>query len=346
VPRTLSNATPPVCKSALSTLLSGDSRACRLAKNRDAEREVYAALALLATGSGRVEYEEREVLGALLKRCRVRIAPEQVSLGPYLRLPIRIGKMVTQEEVAEAAGMTRQWYGLMERDCPVRVSAAALSRVADTLMMDAAERATLFRLALPELRSTSLVDRSVAVLDAFKPLRDLTRRLWTASSEAEALTLAREYAMTQFAPDAMVTSTRIADGSWDVVATGGDAERVKCFHTLFIEKEGAGVAMMEDLYSYTLLAQPGELMTRAERDTRFPELDVKVRRALAMIDWADVSFTLAHVRSQSGFIARLVPLYDTAHESSEIERAQLSTLANVTSLALSGCVSSSQRAPA
>jgi hypothetical protein len=160
------------------------------------------------------------------------------------------------------------------------------------------------------------------------------RRLWTANSESEALTLVREYAMTQFAPDVMATSVRIADGRWDVVATGDDAERVKRFQTMFIES--AGAAMIEDVYAYTLMAQPGELVTRAERDARFPDVDAKARRVLEAIDWADVSFILAHLRSQSGFIARLLPLYHTQHASSEIERAQLSTLADLTSLAISG----------
>jgi hypothetical protein len=54
------------------------------------------------------------------------------------------------------------------------------------------------------------------------------------------------------------------------------------------------------------------------------------------MDWADVSFNFAHIRSRSGFFARLTPLYHTAHENSKIERAHLSTLADLTSLALSG----------
>ena len=41
-----------------------------------------------------------EGLGGLLKRCRRRISPERPSLGLFLRMPGRIGKAVTQEEVA------------------------------------------------------------------------------------------------------------------------------------------------------------------------------------------------------------------------------------------------------
>jgi transcriptional regulator with XRE-family HTH domain len=296
-------------------------------------------LTLSATDLHPRQDEEQEGLGALLKRCRARIAAEKASLGPYLRLPVRVGKVVSQEEVAEAAGISRQWYGLMERDGTLRVSAGVLTRIADVLMMDEVERAALFRLALPELRSTFLTDRSTTVLDALGSVRRLTRRLLAASSESEALTLVREYAMAQFAPDVMLSATRIENGRWEFATTGDVEDRVQRFLTLFmlhVQQDGVHVPMMEDLYAYTLMAQPGELVTRAERDAVFPDLDVKVRDVLEAIDWSEVSFTLANVRSQGGFVARLVPLYHTAHASSPLERAELSTLADLTSLALSG----------
>jgi transcriptional regulator with XRE-family HTH domain len=292
--------------------------------------------------------EQQEELGALLKQCRARIAADKASLGPYLRLPVRVGKLVSQEEVAEAAGISRNWYGLMERDGAVRVSAAVLTRIAGVLMMDEVERAALFRLALPELRSTFLTDRSAAVLDALGSLRRLTRRLWAASSETEALTLAREYATAQFAPDVMLSATRVDNGRWEYATTGDVEDRVHRFQALFtrlVDHDANRVPMMEDLYGYTLMAQPGELVTRAERDALFPDLEVKVREALEAIDWGEVSFTLANVRSHGGFVARLVPLYHTAH-SSPIERAELSALADLTSLTLSGCDASPRRTSA
>jgi transcriptional regulator with XRE-family HTH domain len=284
--------------------------------------------------------EQQEGLRALLKHCRARIAAEKASLGPYLRQPPRVGKVVSQEEVAEAAGISRNWYGLMERDGTVRVSAAVLARIADVLMMDEVERAALFRLALPELRSTFLTDRSKAVLDALGSLRRLTRRLWAASSESEVLTLVREYAMTQFAPDVMFSTTRIENGRWEYATTGDVENRIQRFFTLFtlqVQHDGGRVPMIEDLYAYTLMAQSGELVTRAERDAVFPDVAMNVRDALEAMDWGEASFTLANVRSQGGFVARLVPLYHTAHASSPLERAELSTLADLTSLTLSGC---------
>jgi hypothetical protein len=47
-------------------------------------------------------------------------------------------------------------------------------------------------------------------------------------------------------------------------------------------------------------------------------------------------------RQRSSVSVRLMALHETTYAFSEIERAQLSTLAGLTSLALAGCVSSSR----
>ncbi|MDB5040630.1 MAG: DNA-binding protein [Candidatus Eremiobacteraeota bacterium] len=285
--------------------------------------------------------DEQERLSGLLKRCRARIGPERPSLGQCLRPPMRIGKAVSQEEVAEVVGISRQWYLMMESDRAARVSATVLARIADALMMDPAERAALFRLAVPELRSASLTDRSTAMLDAFGSLRLLTRPLWAATTEAEALTVVREYAMTQLAPVAMLTCTRVGEGRWDLAATGDsdNADRMKRLEAFVRERWGA--AAIDDLCCYTLMVRPGELMTRSEREARFPDLAAKERPALEVVGLDDHSFAMASIQSQRGFVGRLAVLHTTtARTYSEIELAQLSTLADLTSLALSGCVSS------
>lgn len=286
----------------------------------------------------RAEDHEKEQLGELLKRCRARIAPGCASLGPYLRLPNRIGKPITQAEVAEAVGITRQWYMMMETDRAVRVSASVLARIADVLMMDPAEREALFRLGVPELRRSSLTQQSTAILDAFGSLRPLMRRLWVATTEAEALTVVREYAVTQLAPDRMQTLTRVAEGRWDRASTG-DSEPPKRYEALL--RDSTRDVVVDDLCCYTLMAQPGELITRSERDARFPDLAAKEGPVLQAMGLADLSFAMASIRSQRGFVARLLAVHHRAHAFSEIDRAQLSTLAELASLALSGCVSSS-----
>jgi len=93
---------------------------------------------------------ERE-LANLLRVCRTRIGHHCTTLGSFSRLPARIGRPVSQEEVAEAAGITRQWYARMESRCQRRFSPRLLARIADVLMLDGSEREVLMRLAMPEL---------------------------------------------------------------------------------------------------------------------------------------------------------------------------------------------------
>jgi transcriptional regulator with XRE-family HTH domain len=144
-------------------------------------------------------------LSLVLKRCRTRISPHRSSLGVFLRLPARVGKAVTQEEVAEAAGVSRQWYMMMENDRAVRVSASVLARIADVLMMDAGERAELFRIGVPELRSTSPIDRGTSAVEALQSLLPLMRRLSSADTALDVMALVCEHAMSALAPDAMIT---------------------------------------------------------------------------------------------------------------------------------------------
>jgi transcriptional regulator with XRE-family HTH domain len=86
-----------------------------------------------------------------LKERRRLIPRESVSLGPHPRPPARYGKSVTQEEVAEAIGVSRVWYAMLESGAALRSSPQLLSRLADVLSLSNSDRKELFRLALPEL---------------------------------------------------------------------------------------------------------------------------------------------------------------------------------------------------
>jgi transcriptional regulator with XRE-family HTH domain len=274
-------------------------------------------------------------LGAFVKRCRARIHPESRSLGPYLRFPTRVGKAVTQEEIAEAAGISRPWYGMLESGRQVRASPTLLSRVADTLMLDAVERAAFFQLAVPELCSTKLQPRSSTVLDAFAPLRSLTRRLWAASSETEALTIVREHGATHYAPDLMMSTVRVGEGRWERPAAigGPDARRrLETFHAF--TRAHCEPAIVEEMNYHPVLAQPGEVLTRAGQPPPSPDLATQFRRALEVIDWPDVDYMVANVRSRSGFIAHIAVVHSKHHPYSETDRAHLSAIAEVTSIAL------------
>jgi DNA-binding XRE family transcriptional regulator len=89
---------------------------------------------------------------AFLKGLRGRVDPASSTLGEHERLRTRRGKAVSQEELAEAVGVSRCWYAMLERGVPVQPSIAMLSRLARALDATCDERKTLFQLAIPELR--------------------------------------------------------------------------------------------------------------------------------------------------------------------------------------------------
>jgi transcriptional regulator with XRE-family HTH domain len=62
-----------------------------------------------------------------------------------------MGRRISQEEIAQAAGVSRGWYVSLESGKPIRCSVSFLIRVAAALDATPPERATLFGLAIPEL---------------------------------------------------------------------------------------------------------------------------------------------------------------------------------------------------
>ena len=98
-------------------------------------------------------FEERREFLVHLRR---RIDPATRALGSYVRLESRRGRPVTQEELAEAIGVSRGWYARLESGQPVQPSVAMLHRMAEALEATPSERALLFRLAIPALESVTL----------------------------------------------------------------------------------------------------------------------------------------------------------------------------------------------
>jgi DNA-binding XRE family transcriptional regulator len=90
-------------------------------------------------------------IGALLKEHRHNIPRDAPFLGPYLRLPVRRGKAVSQEEVAEASGVSRVWYSMLESGAALKTSPRLITRLAEVLSLSDEMRELLFRLAFPEL---------------------------------------------------------------------------------------------------------------------------------------------------------------------------------------------------
>jgi DNA-binding Xre family transcriptional regulator len=103
-----------------------------------------------ATG---VDSEGAEALHRFVRERRLRIAPDSRFLGEAPRLPARIGKLVTQEELADHLGISRQWYSRFESGAPAGFSTPLLGRLCDLLLLSASERAEFVRLAMPDLIS-------------------------------------------------------------------------------------------------------------------------------------------------------------------------------------------------
>ncbi len=89
--------------------------------------------------------------GAFLKKLRQRIPPQTATLGSWRRRPVRRGRPVTQEEIAEAVGVSRNWYRRLESGPGVRASMKLLDRLANAVVFTPEERTTLFILAIPEM---------------------------------------------------------------------------------------------------------------------------------------------------------------------------------------------------
>jgi transcriptional regulator with XRE-family HTH domain len=134
-----------------------------------------------------------EVMHSFVRERRMRLAPDSRLLGEFPRLPIRVGKRVTQEEIAEHLGVSRGWYARFEGGAPAGFSISLLNRLADLLLLGAPERAELMRLAVPGLAPIVLPD-STDLYKALGVVRRAVKRLWRATSEGEILDVAGEEA--------------------------------------------------------------------------------------------------------------------------------------------------------
>ena len=93
----------------------------------------------------------RSHLGEYLKALRRRLNKHVTALGALERLPSKVGRRVTQEEIAEVVGVSRGWYRMLESDNTTRPSPRLVVRIANALMLSVSEQAHLFHLAFPEL---------------------------------------------------------------------------------------------------------------------------------------------------------------------------------------------------
>jgi DNA-binding XRE family transcriptional regulator len=99
------------------------------------------------------EGHRRDNIRSFLKTLRLRLDPQTPVLGEFERLDIRKGRRVSQEEVAEAVGVSRGWYVSLESGAPIQPSVRLLYRLAGVLNASPRERAMLFSIVIPELGS-------------------------------------------------------------------------------------------------------------------------------------------------------------------------------------------------
>jgi transcriptional regulator with XRE-family HTH domain len=275
-----------------------------------------------------------EPLPAFLRERRTRLDPNLRVLGRHERIHARWGRPVTQEEMAEAIGVSRVWYGRLESGPAPRTSTKVLDRIASVLMLDPTERAKLFQLAHPSLTQIELRPDSKEVLDGFSVVRSATKRLWAATSEVEALEqVAEEIAGIVNDADLVFYVRRLGEGTWEwpyVLDRGlGDRNR-EAFESVVGEMTAAEI---DEFVFYPSVVAPGDVGT--PRHFTSPAV-----RSAYLGTFCDPKLDLGSllhvgVRSANGLIAGFTVKHRGQYTYSEEQRAIMTTLAELTSMALS-----------
>jgi transcriptional regulator with XRE-family HTH domain len=277
----------------------------------------------------------RSELALFLKSLRGRIDPHVRALGPHVRCPHRLGKRVTQEELAEAIGVTREWYAMLESATTTRPSTSLADRLADALMVTPEERARLFRLAVPEAWHGCPGDDSLAVLDAYSRLRSLTKRLWTATSVEEILTTASEQIADWFDGAVLVRSSRRRDsGLWEPRSVDDKQDQSKAAKAIeeIARRVLRTTGSIDGLCFYPRLASAGDVATPDLWPLPVQREMPKVCERLRVAGFAGM---YARVLSRSGFIGALYIVHDFGHSYSASDHAVFGAFAELTSVALS-----------
>jgi transcriptional regulator with XRE-family HTH domain len=278
----------------------------------------------------------KQRLSSLLTRCRENVDRDLAFLGSNARHPNRIGKRLTQEEVAEAAGITREWYAALERGRQVRVSPVVLSRVADILAMTEEERGILFTLAVPELQHVSLRQESRDLLESMSSLHRIARRLFAASAENEVLTILSEAITTRY-KDAAFCGANHQEGLGKITfpAVMADRRLVSQFsEVLYGFQQNFNAAQMDEAALYGVLVEPGQIGDRSELHRNLT-VRPQLQKIFTQAGLGDANFLVAHVRSDLDYRAILFTYFGEARHFTEIERAEMCAFGDLASLALS-----------
>jgi transcriptional regulator with XRE-family HTH domain len=277
--------------------------------------------------------DRRAKLKHFLMNCRSRLTPRDIGLPATTRRRVA---GLRREEIAELVGVSSDWYRWFESGRPIRVSVEFVSRVADALHLDRAERAILFRLALPEVAAAigpSLQPSSADLLDCVSSLRKAVRRVWSAGSVVEILTTVTEAAAERFKDaEHLGVFQRIEPGRWDylvVLENGRSPRRVADLHVRL--REGLTPGQIDESMLHGALA-PGEVGTW--RETLRGRTKQLVLSALEAEGFKDADCLYSHIKSGDGFeVTLFVSYFSQRKVFSEFERTLLGTLGDVASLA-------------
>jgi transcriptional regulator with XRE-family HTH domain len=286
----------------------------------------------------------RSKLAFFLKFLRGRIDRDVRDLGSYVRHSARLGKLVTQEELAEAAGVSREWYARLEGGASSRTSPGLIDRLADALLATPAERTTLFQMAIPELGRVRLRDDSIAAREAFSQLRSLSKRLWAATSIEDVLTTASEQLADWFDDALLVRATRrYESGLWKCQAVD-DARNTVSKAVL----ETAEVLLSSESFAVKELLVTSALFDTLNYHAQLPNAGdvgspdlwpLPLRRELlaenACHRFGVFAWRYARVRSRTGFTAGFAIAHERGHSYTASDLAVFGAVAEFASLALS-----------
>lgn len=279
--------------------------------------------------------EPRSELALFLQFLRRRIAPETRLLGSYVRLSERLGKRVTQEELAEAIGIGREWYAKLEAAGTTRGSPALIERLADALMITPEERAHLFHLAVPEFAGVPLRDDSLAALEGYSRLRSLTKRLWGKTSVEDVLTATSEQIADWFEDVLLVRSTRRREsGLWEARSVDDKQNRSKTARAMgdLADQVLRTTGSLDASHLYPRLAHAGDVGTP---DLWPLPVQQEALKMYARHRVAGIAGLYARVQSYTGFNGALYVVHEFGHSYSASDRAVLGAIAELACFALS-----------
>jgi len=282
-----------------------------------------------------VPWEPRDEMRSFLKDLRRRIDPAIVMLGEYERLTSRRGKAVSQEELAEAVGVSRGWYGLLESGAPIRPSVAMLNRLASALNATPQERKTLIELAIPALQS-SFPDPAKESFESISFVRAALHRLRAASSEDETVVAAAQHLATWFTDAALIVPAKRIDAGcwkwWIAVDRGPGAKWSQCLAAI---NNLATPQQFDEFWTCPKSGSPGEIVDHSALTGFTPELRRVTFKAYKQHNIDVTSFLRARITARSGMIGCIQVSHRTGRSYSDLDRAVLAAVADLTSLALS-----------